>query len=138
MSSKALKAKCLTALQLLTRMKAADDNGIAQCVTCGKRDHYKNMQGGHFIPRGHTKWCLDQRNVWTQCRYCNLWGMKSGGTAAQAYTLFMIDQVGQDFVDEMIRTKSEPVKLYKSDYEEILAELNEQLRQQEQRLNGAN
>jgi len=118
-------------------MKAADDNGIAQCVTCGKKDHYKNMQGGHFIPRGHTKWCLEQINVWTQCPYCNLWGMKSGGTAAQAYTLFMIDQVGQDFVDEMIRTKSEPVKMYKADYEEILAELKEQIKQQEQRLGGS-
>lgn len=136
MSSKALKTKCLTALQLLTRMKAADDNGIAQCVTCGKKDHYKNMQGGHFIPRSHTKWALQQINVWCQCPYCNLWGMKSGGTAAQAYTLFMIEQVGQDFVDEMIRTKSEPVKMYKSDYEEILAELKEQIKQQEQRLGG--
>jgi len=63
--------------------------------------------------------------------------MKSGGTAAQAYTLFMIDQVGQDFVDEMIRTKSEPVKMYKADYEEILAELKEQIKQQEQRLGGS-
>lgn len=137
MSSKAIKAKCLTALQLLTRMKAADDNGYAQCVTCGKKDHYKELQGGHFIPRAHTKWSLDQRNVWSQCRYCNLWGMKSGGTAAQAYTVFMIDMFGKDFVDEMIRTKSEPVKLYKTDYEEILAELNEQLKVQEDRLNGA-
>jgi len=63
--------------------------------------------------------------------------MKSGGTAAQAYTVFMIDMFGKDFVDEMIRTKSEPVKLYKTDYEEILAELNEQLKVQEDRLNGA-
>ena len=49
----------------------------------------------------------------------------------------MIDMFGKDFVDEMIRTKSEPVKLYKTDYEEILAELNEQLKVQEDRLNGA-
>tara|TARA_R110000822_G_scaffold308988_3_gene437675 strand:+ start:4319 stop:4672 length:354 start_codon:yes stop_codon:yes gene_type:complete len=115
-------------------MKAADDNGIAQCVTCGKRDHYKNMQGGHFIPRSHTKWSLEQINVWTQCPYCNLWGMKSGGTAAQAYTIFMIDMFGKDFVDEMIRTKSHPVKRYKQDYEEILAELKEQIKQQEKRI----
>lgn len=121
-------------MQLLTRMKAADDNGIAQCVTCGKKDHYKEMQGGHYIPRSHTKWSLDQRNVWTQCRYCNQWGMASGGTAAQAYTVFMIDMFGKDFVEEMIRTKTEPVKLYQSDYQELLDEFNEQIKQQKERL----
>lgn len=63
-----------------------------------------------------------------------MWGMKSGGTAAQAYTIFMIDMFGKDFVEEMIRTKSHPVKRYKSDYEEILAELNEQIKYQKQRL----
>lgn len=129
-----LKQKCLTAIQLLVRMKAADENGYAQCVTCGKTEHYKELQGGHFLPRSHNMWNLDQRNVWSQCRYCNLWGMKSGGTAAQAYTLFMIDMFGKDFVDEMIRTKSHPVKRYKQDYEEILAELKEQIKQQEERL----
>jgi hypothetical protein len=49
----------------------------------------------------------------------------------------LIDQLGQDLVDEMIRTKSEPVKMYKADYEEILAELKEQIKQQEQRLGGS-
>lgn len=138
MSSKVIKAKCLTAIQLLTRMKNADDNGIVQCVTCGVKRHYRdNMHGGHYIPRSSSKWCLDQRNVWPQCAGCNCFGMKSGGTAAQAYTLFMIDQLGKDFVEDMICTKSEPVKLYKADYEEILAELNEQLKVQEDRLNGA-
>lgn len=135
MSSRALKDKALTAIQLLTRMKNADDNGIVQCVTCGVKRHYKDrMQGGHYIPRGSTKWCLDQRNLAPQCAYCNCFGMKSGGVAAQAFTIYMIDQYGKDFVEEMIRTKSEPVKMYKADYQEILDELREQIKVQEARL----
>jgi cobalamin biosynthesis Co2+ chelatase CbiK len=46
----------------------------------------------------------------------------------------MIDQYGKDFVEEMIRTKSEPVKMYKADYQEILDELREQIKVQEARL----
>ena len=43
--------KAAKLLQRLVRLKASDDNGYCQCVTCGKVDHYKNMQGGHFYGR---------------------------------------------------------------------------------------
>ena len=39
-------------LQLLVRLKAADDNGYVKCRTCDSVMHYKDgMQGGHFISR---------------------------------------------------------------------------------------
>ena len=44
--------KAAKLLQRLVRLKASDDNGYCRCVTCDKIDHYKNMQGGHFMPRG--------------------------------------------------------------------------------------
>ena len=41
-----------TELQLLVRLKAADDNGYVSCVVCGVTRHYLDgMQGGHFISR---------------------------------------------------------------------------------------
>jgi hypothetical protein len=46
----------------------------------------------------------------------------------------MEDMYGRDFVDEMIATKSEPIKLYKADYEEMLAEFNEQIKYHENRV----
>ena len=38
-----LREEAAVLLQKLVRMKAADENGLATCVTCGKRQHYKDM-----------------------------------------------------------------------------------------------
>jgi hypothetical protein len=48
-------------------------NEIAECVTCGKKDHWKNLQAGHFMSRKHysTRW--DERNVEVQCIACNVY-----------------------------------------------------------------
>ena len=48
-------------------------NDIAECVTCGKKDHWKKLQVGHFMSRKHysTRW--DERNVEVQCQGCNVW-----------------------------------------------------------------
>ena len=48
-------------------------NDIAQCVTCGKKDHWKNLQAGHFISRKHyaTRW--NEENVQVQCVGCNVY-----------------------------------------------------------------
>jgi len=47
-------------------------NNIGTCVTCGKQDHYKNLQAGHFMSRKHyaTRW--DEDNVRIQCAACNV------------------------------------------------------------------
>lgn len=48
-------------------------NDIAECVTCGKKDHWKNLQAGHFMSRKHysTRW--DEENVQVQCMACNVY-----------------------------------------------------------------
>jgi hypothetical protein len=47
-------------------------NEIATCVTCGKQDHWKKLQAGHFVSRKHyaTRW--DEDNVQVQCSGCNV------------------------------------------------------------------
>lgn len=47
-------------------------NGTATCFTCGKRDHWRNMDCGHFMSRKHyaTRW--DEKNCQVQCKYCNI------------------------------------------------------------------
>jgi hypothetical protein len=47
-------------------------NEIAQCFTCGKKDHYKRLQCGHFQSRKHysTRW--DEINCQVQCAGCNV------------------------------------------------------------------
>lgn len=129
-----LRAKCLISIQLLSRIAAADELGFAECVSCGKHENYKAMDGGHFIPKGSSSfWALRIENVHPQCKYCNAFGMRTG-SAAQSYTLWMQDYYGRDFVQEMLNTKNHISKLYKSDYENILQQMNEQIRHHKKRL----
>lgn len=122
-----------TKLQKLVRLKAANENGLVQCVTCDKWAHWKDMQGGHFISRGSKKWKLVEENVHPQCPGCNGFGMKYGNAEA-VYTTYMVDMYGRDFVDEMLRTKNEVKKYTRAEVEEIDAFLNEAIRYHEKRV----
>ena len=46
----------------------------------------------------------------------------------------MQDMYGREFVEEMIEKKSTPVKRYKADYEEILAEFQKLIEYHENRI----
>ena len=53
------------------RLKDSVD-GYATCFTCGKKDHWKKLQNGHFQSRKHyaTRW--DEQNCQVQCAGCNV------------------------------------------------------------------
>ena len=53
------------------RRRFAEDN-ISECYTCGKKDHWKNLQCGHFMSRRFysTRW--DDKNCQVQCAGCNV------------------------------------------------------------------
>ena len=137
MPKKTPRTKCLDAIQLLARVAAADDSGYCECVSCGVYAPWNEMDGGHFIPKGSSSyWALEIENVHPQCKGCNGFGMKFGD-AAQRYTLWMQDYYGRDFVDDMIAKKGQTRKLYKKDYETMLAEFNEQIRYHKKRIGAA-
>ena len=48
------------------------DNDVAECFTCGKQDHWKKLQNGHFQSRKHysTRW--NEQNCQVQCSGCNV------------------------------------------------------------------
>lgn len=70
-SRKTLVKKLDTIFSIYIRRRYAK-NDISECVTCGKRDHWKNLQAGHFMSRKHyaTRW--DEENVQVQCSSCNV------------------------------------------------------------------
>lgn len=130
------RSKCLVAIQLLARVSVADDNGYCTCVSCGDIQHYKDMDGGHFIAKGTSSyWALETDNVHPQCKGCNGFGMKYG-IAAQQYLLWMVDTYGRYFVDNMLATKSNVMKMYKADYVEMLAEFNKLIKHHKERIGG--
>ena len=129
-----LRAKALKTLQKLRRLECADNAGYCKCVSCGKLVHWKDADGGHFLPKGSSsRWALEPENIWAQCKSCNAWKMKHGSAEAQ-YTLHMIDFYGRDFVDHMLATKNEVHKLYAADYREMIADWSEQIKGHERRL----
>ena len=70
-SRKNLIKKLDTVFSLYIRRRHAK-NDIAQCYTCGKKDHYKKLQNGHFMSRKSyaTRW--DETNCQVQCVKCNM------------------------------------------------------------------
>lgn len=118
----------------MARIAAADNNGFAQCVSCGVRKHYKEMDGGHFLPKGKSSyWALEKENVHPQCKACNNWGMKYG-SAAQSYTIWMEEYYGREFVELMIRDQKKVRKIYAQDYRDMLKEWSAEIKFHEKRI----
>jgi hypothetical protein len=53
------------------RLRDSDEFGRVTCVTCSHRGHWRELQCGHWITRGHEATRFDERNCTTQCRGCN-------------------------------------------------------------------
>lgn len=123
-----LSDECATLLQKLVRLKAADDNGYCQCVSCGVTKHWKEMQGGHFIPRGNKATKLLEENVHPQDAGCNMYGMRYGDAEKQ-YTLWMVDMYGREFVDDLIRSKGTVHKWLRCDLEELKVSFTKQIKE---------
>lgn len=122
-------------LQLYVRIKAADDNGYVACKTCGVIRHYLDrMQGGHFIPRGRLATKLEEENVNPQCDTCNgPCGMTAAGNPI-AYTVYMQEMYGQEWIDDIIIRSQEIKKYTRSEIAEYMVEINEKIREEESRV----
>jgi hypothetical protein len=72
-------------------------NEIAQCVTCGKKDHWSKLQNGHWASRRHysTRW--DERNCNVQCAGCNVF--RAG--EIYLYTKYLCSKYGDNFPEEL-------------------------------------
>lgn len=42
------------------------------CITCGRRNHFKLLQAGHFIPGRHNANLFSERGTHAQCYNCNI------------------------------------------------------------------
>ena len=82
-------------------------NDIAQCVTCGKKDHWSKLQNGHWASRRHysTRW--DERNCNVQCASCNVF--RAG--EIYLYTKYLCSQYGDNFPEELY-AKSQQIRKF--------------------------
>ena len=55
----------------IVRLRAADEHGNCECITCGTKKHFSMIQAGHYQKRGNMALRWDFRNVYPQCSKCN-------------------------------------------------------------------
>jgi len=113
-----LKDKCWELCSLYNRMKDADWRGYVACVTCGVVKHYKQQQGGHFIP-GRTNGILfEDQGIHAQCYSCNM--MKGGNP--RKYDAYMKKRYGQRVINKLDKLSESTVQLSEDDLRKKIEE----------------
>ena len=115
---------CAVLLQKLRRLQSADENGNCTCVTCGKVGHWKTFDGGHWISRTYTIHKLEIWNIQAQCKGCNRFDHR----IHDDYTLWMIDQYGEDFVREKNEMKYQTYKHDRADIEQRIKDYKQMIK----------
>ena len=87
-------------------------NEIATCVTCGKKDHWKKLQNGHFMSRRHysTRW--DENNVGVQCYGCNI--------TNQGQQFLFAKYLGLEVAEQMVIKSKQTVKFSDDDLKDMI------------------
>jgi len=79
------KKKADAFFSIYIRMRDADKNGVAECITCGVKRPWKQMQNGHFVSRRVSLLRYDEENCNAQDYSCNV--MKHGDLYTYAKNL---------------------------------------------------
>jgi hypothetical protein len=96
-------------------------NEIAECVTCGKKDHYKKLQCGHFQSRRHysTRW--DENNVGVQCYGCNI--------SNQGQQFLFAKHLGLELAEQMVLKSKQIVKFSDNDLQDMIQHYKDKLKE---------
>jgi len=102
---------------LYIRLRESEEE-LCQCFTCGKVDHYKNMQNGHFQSRRFmaTRYSEDG-NCEIQCPKCNIF---CGGEQFR-FAMNLDAKYGEGTAQELEYLARTIVKFTRVDYEEKIA-----------------
>jgi len=109
--------------QYIRRKDAIND--IAQCVTCGKKDHWSKLQNGHWASRRHysTRW--DERNCNVQCSGCNVF--RAG--EIYLYTKYLCSKYGDNFPEELYKLSQKTVKFTDADLQDMIQHYKDKLKE---------
>jgi 5-methylcytosine-specific restriction endonuclease McrA len=114
-SRKGLIRKLDRVFSLYIRTRNAK-NEIVECVTCGVKKHYTEMDAGHFVSRRHyaTRWTPSNCHV--QCKKCNNWG------AGESYLMgkYIDKAYGAGTADELITLSRQIKKFTDEDLKELI------------------
>lgn len=117
-SLSSLKKKCWKLCSEYNRRKDCNFKGYTACVTCGRIKHWKELQGGHFIPSRCNSILFDDRGIHAQCYGCNC---GQGGMWVE-YEEYMLDRYGEEVVKELKRLKTQTKKFTIPELEALIEE----------------
>lgn len=89
------------------RLRDSDENGNCKCISCGKIQHWKEMDCGHFINRKHMSLRYSEINCNAQCRSCNRFDEGN----AEGYRRGLIKKHGEDIIDKLYALKNQSFKI---------------------------
>ena len=103
---------------LYIRLRDATDEGLCQCITCGKVSHYKKgMQNGHFQSRRFLATRFDEHNCAPQCVACNMF---RGGEQFK-FALALDAKYGDGTSEDLQYKARTTVKFSRVDYEDKIS-----------------
>lgn len=79
------------------RLTETDEHGYGNCITCGKRYHFSELQAGHFNPGRFNSIIFDLRGIHIQCYNCNI-NLKGN---PRNYDAYMKRTLGQQVIDDL-------------------------------------
>ena len=123
-----LKNSVLTVFQKLRRLEDTGTRGCrgsVPCCTCGVMKHWKEMDGGHFVPRGISSTAFDPRNVHAQCKGCNGFGH---GEQAR-YLVFLEQEYGREVADELMNRRGQLRKYTRVELQEMKKEYKKRIKE---------
>lgn len=100
------------------RLRDSDEFGVAECISCGVRKPYKEMQNGHFVSRSSSSLRFDDENCNAQCVGCNMF--KQGNQFAYAKGLDI--KYGSGTADRLHERRFEMHKFTIPELEAIIEE----------------
>jgi hypothetical protein len=98
------------------RRRYANGFGVAECFTCGKEDHWKKLQCGHFQSRKHysTRW--NEQNCQVQCSGCNIFRYGE----QYKFGLYLDKQYGSNLSEKLMQEARKTIKLSNFEIQEII------------------
>ncbi len=119
-----LKAEADKYFSIATRYRFANDDGTAECVTCGVRKPVKQLQCGHFMSRRFSSTRFEERNTAPQCVACNMF--RSG--EQYKFSLFIEDYYGKGTAEELRSIAQRTHKFTREELEGIISDSKEQIK----------
>ena len=122
-----LKSKLDKIFSEYIRLRDSDHKGNCKCISCGKEASAfgGSIHAGHFMSRRHlaTRW--DEKNVNSQCSYCNTF---LNGNQYRA-SIGINNKYGNGTAEELEKRSKTIIKLSRVDYEEAIANIKEKIKQ---------